>query len=209
MTEQLVWYLLDSDSVQEKRIHSLLLPSATAIHEFRKAVKEAHLLSCSASQLRISVDGEETNLGEDCLVTGLGFSAENALVVTVPKTATNSFLTLVLGENQDDKITMLILFPSAVFAAFILLTYSVHWKSILTSILAMDIFAGLLSNLQEKTNQAWKKQPRSHLIAFVVVHLTVYPLLVVLFQVSLPLMMFLLAMLFSKTMFFALGTGLF
>jgi hypothetical protein len=96
----------------------------------------------------------------------------------------------------------LMLIPSAAFTAFILLSYSIDWKTITTAILAFDIFAGLLSNLQEKTHQAWKKQPRPYLIAFVVVHSTLYPSLLVLLQVSLPLTMLMLAMLFTKTLGF-------
>jgi hypothetical protein len=121
----------------------------------------------------------------------------------------HSFISLIIGENQDKRVMILMLIPPAVFVAFILLSYSINWKTILTAILAFDIFAGLLSNLQEKTHQAWKKQPRASLIAFVVIHLTLYPSLVVLFQVSLPLMMLMLAMLITKTLGFAIGTKVF
>jgi len=172
-----------------------------------------------ASQLKIyknktAFDAKENTLEDDCLVSGLGLSDKEALVVLVPTPTVSNFMptqfiSLVLGENQDKRVMTLMLIPSAAFTAFILLSYSINWKTITTATLAFDIFAGLLSNLQEKTHQAWKKQPRPYLIAFVVVHSTLYPSLLVLLQVSLPLMMLMLAMLFTKTLGFIIGTRLF
>lgn len=117
-------------------------------------------------------------------------------------------LSLLLGENQDLRVTVFMLIPPAFFAMYIVMTFPLDFKTIITALLALDIFAGLLSNLQEKTHQAWKKQPKSSLIAFVLVHLTLYPLAVVLVQVSFPLMMLMMAMLITKTLGFALGTQL-
>lgn len=117
-------------------------------------------------------------------------------------------LSLLLGENQDLRVIVLILIPPVFFAMYIVMTFSLEFKTIITALLALDIFAGLLSNLQEKTHQAWKKQSKSSLVAFVWVHLTLYPLAVVLVQVSLPLMMLMLAMLITKTLGFAIGTEL-
>ena len=117
-------------------------------------------------------------------------------------------LFLLLGENQDRRMMVLMMLPPVFFVVFILLTYPMVWQTIVTAILAFDIFAGLLSNLQEKTHQAWKKQPKANLVAFVVLNLTIYPLAVVLFQVSLPLMFLMLAMLLTKTLGFAIGTQL-
>ncbi|MHC1735653.1 MAG: hypothetical protein AB9921_08325 [Erysipelotrichaceae bacterium] len=117
-------------------------------------------------------------------------------------------LSLLLGENQDIRMMILMLLPPTFFMVFILLTYPIDFKTAVTAILAFDIFAGLLSNLQEKTHQAWIKQSKTNLVTFVVLHLTLYPLAVVLFQVSLPLMFLMLAMLLTKTLGFALGTNL-
>ena len=117
-------------------------------------------------------------------------------------------LSLLLGENQDLRVIVLILIPPAFFAMYIVMTFPLEFKTIITALMALYIFAGLLSNLQEKTHQTWKKQPKSNLIAFVWIHLTLYPLVVVLVQVSLPLMMLMLAMLITKTLGFAIGTEL-
>lgn len=118
-------------------------------------------------------------------------------------------VSLLVGENQNNKTAILMLVPPICFLVYILLSYPISFKSVATAILSLDIFAGLLSNLQDKTNQAWKKQTRKSLIMFVIFHLTVYPLVVILLQVSIPLMILMLGMLFTKTMAFAFGTGLF
>ena len=83
------------------------------------------------------------------------------------------------------------------------------YRTILTSVLAFDIFAGLLSNSQEKTHLAWGRVSKSYHKLFVVIHLTLYPLMVILFNVSIPLMILMLAMLLAKTAAFALGNKLF
>lgn len=115
-------------------------------------------------------------------------------------------LTLLLGENQDIMTIILMLTPPSFFVLYILSSFPIGLKTVLTSVLAFDIFAGLLSNLQEKTHHAWKRQPRAFSVAFVVFHLTLYPLAVVLLQVSIPLMILMLAMLVTKTLAFAFGT---
>ena len=117
-------------------------------------------------------------------------------------------LSLLVGENQDVHLIIMIIVPPVFFSLFILLSYTIDFGTILTAILAFDIFAGLLSNMQEKTHLAWKRISRSNHILFVVAHLTVYPLLVALFSVSIPLMMLMLVMLLTKTVAFAIGNKL-
>jgi hypothetical protein len=118
-------------------------------------------------------------------------------------------LSLLVGENQDIRIVIMILTPPAFFSLFVLLSYSMDYRTILTSVLAFDIFAGLLSNSQEKTHLAWGRVSKSYHKLFVVIHLTLYPLMVILFNVSIPLMILMLAMLLAKTAAFALGNKLF
>jgi uncharacterized membrane protein YbaN (DUF454 family) len=117
-------------------------------------------------------------------------------------------LALLLGENQDVRMMILMLITPSFFVIFILMSFPFEWQTIVTAILAFDIFAGLLSNFQEKTHHAWKKKPKANLVAFVVVHLTLYPLAVYIVQVSVPLMMLMMAMLLTKTLGFAIGTQL-
>lgn len=115
-------------------------------------------------------------------------------------------LELLVGENQDIRIIVLILLPALSFSTFIFMAYPMTLATTITAIFGLDIFAGLLSNLQPKTNQAWKKRPRVLRIWFVVIHLSLYPLFVILFQVSIPLMIMMLVMLLSKTMAFVFGS---
>ena len=113
---------------------------------------------------------------------------------------------LLFGKHQNIKIIALILVSSISFAGYILWVFPVTPKTVLTAIIAMDIFAGLMSNLQPQTNQAWKKQSKLSRMLFVIVRLTIYPLLIVLFQVSLPLMTLMLVLLLTKTTAFVVGT---
>ena len=107
-------------------------------------------------------------------------------------------LELLVGENQDKRIIFLIFLPALSLSAFIFMTYPMTLATTITAFLGFDILAGLLSNLQPKTNLAWKKHPRTLRTWFVVIHLTLYPLFVILFQVSIPLMIMMLVMLLSK-----------
>ena len=113
---------------------------------------------------------------------------------------------LLFGENQNFLIIALMLIPSISFFVFILWVFPFSLNTFLTAIFALDIFAGLMSNLQPQTNQAWKKQSNLFRQMFVIFHLTIYPFLVVLFQVSVPLMVLILVMLLTKTTAFIIGT---
>ena len=113
---------------------------------------------------------------------------------------------LLFGENQNFLIIALMLIPSISFFVFILWVFPFSLNTFLTAIFALDILAGLMSNLQPQTNQAWKKQSNLFRQMFVIFHLTIYPLLVVLFQVSVPLMVLILVMLLTKTTAFIIGT---
>ena len=113
---------------------------------------------------------------------------------------------LLFGENQHIRIIALMVIPSIFFSMYILWVFPLTLNTVLTAILAMDIFAGLIINLQPQTNQAWKKQSKLSRILFVTFHLTIYPLLIVLFQVSLPLMVLMLVLLLTKTAAFVFGT---
>jgi hypothetical protein len=113
---------------------------------------------------------------------------------------------LLFGEHKDGRSIFIILLSSIAFSGYILWIFPLTLKTALTAILALDIFAGLMSNLQPQTNQAWKKQSRISRILFVTFHLTIYPLLIVLFQVSLPLMTVMLVLLLTKTSAFVVGT---
>jgi nitrate reductase NapE component len=112
---------------------------------------------------------------------------------------------LLAGEHQDGRIIFIILVSSIAFSGYILWMFSLTLNAIFTAILAFDIMAGLFSNLQPQTNQAWKKQPLLSRQIFIIFHLTLYPLLVVLFQLSLPLMVLMLVLLITKTTAFVVG----
>jgi len=121
----------------------------------------------------------------------------------------NKFVALLFGEKQDLRHIILMLIPPIAFVIYILLTFTIDYKTIATAILAFDIFGGLLSNLQEKTHQAWSKKTKKNQWTFVILHLTLYPGAVILFQISLPLMILMLSMLLSKTLSFAIGNKMF
>ena len=80
---------------------------------------------------------EKRDLEDDCLVSGLGMSDKEALVVLVrtPTVSPTRFISLVLGETLDKRVMTLMLSLSAAFTAFILLSYSINWKTITTAIL--------------------------------------------------------------------------
>jgi hypothetical protein len=117
-------------------------------------------------------------------------------------------LALLVGEEQDISTVLIILSPALFFSLFILFSYEIDFRTILTAVLAFDIFSGLLSNVQAKTHQAWRRISKSYHKLFVAFHLTVYPLAVVLLGLSMPLTMMMLAMLVSKTAAFAIGNRL-
>ena len=117
-------------------------------------------------------------------------------------------LALLVGEEQDISTVLIILSPALFFSLFILFSYEIDFRTILTAVLAFDIFSGLLSNMQAKTHQAWRRISKSYHILFVVFHLTIYPLAVVLLTLSIPLTIMMLAMLVSKTAAFAIGNKL-
>ncbi len=116
------------------------------------------------------------------------------------------FMELLVGADQNIQVILLMLVPSFAFFVFILLSYPITIATTITALLGFDILAGLLSNLQPKTNQAWKKRPRIFRTLFVVMHLTLYPLFIILFQVSIPLLIMMLVMLLTKTMAFVFGS---
>jgi hypothetical protein len=89
----LIWFhLFDSDGQPYKgsSMSSVSLPPASVINGFRQAVIDANPeSSLDASQLKIyknktAFDGKEETLEDDCLVSGLGLSDKEALVVLVP-----------------------------------------------------------------------------------------------------------------------------
>jgi hypothetical protein len=91
----LIWFhLFDSDGqpYQEITVSSVSLNPSAAVDELRQAVvnKNPNILSSvDASQLKIyknktAFDTKENTLEDDCLVSGLGLSDKEALVVLVP-----------------------------------------------------------------------------------------------------------------------------
>ena len=89
----LIWFqLVDSDGQPYKgsSVSSVSLPPASVINGFRQVVINANPeSSLDASQLKIyknktAFDGKEEALEDDCLVSGLGLSDKEALVVLVP-----------------------------------------------------------------------------------------------------------------------------
>ena len=91
----LIWFhLFDSDGqpYQEITVSSVSLNPSAAVDELRQAVVNKNpkiLSSVDASQLKIyknktAFDTKENTLEDDCLVSGLGLSDKEALVVLVP-----------------------------------------------------------------------------------------------------------------------------
>jgi hypothetical protein len=80
-------------------VSSVSLPLASVINGFRQAVIDANPeSSLDASQLKIyknktAFDGKEETLEDDCLVSGLGSSDKEALVVLVPTTTVSNCMT--------------------------------------------------------------------------------------------------------------------
>ena len=98
----LIWFrLVDSNgqSYQGRSVSSVSLPPASVVNGFRQAVIDANpnlLSSWDAAQLKIyksktAFDGKEEFMEDDCLVSGIGKSDKEALVVLVPTPTISNF----------------------------------------------------------------------------------------------------------------------
>lgn len=89
----------------------------------------------------------------------------------------------------------------------IIMQPELDWQTILLAALSFDIGAGLVSNATQGTREAWRQKPgRGPMIAFLVVHLTAFPVaLYYLSQGNLELLAVLTCFLAAKVLLFYAG----
>jgi hypothetical protein len=89
-------------------------------------------------------------------------------------------------------------------AAAVIVVDDSHWLiRAVGAVLAFDVGAGLVSNASASTHAQWVASSRRLQVGFVVVHLTIYPLVLLLLVDDRMLGWSLVALLLAKTMLFA------
>ena len=115
-------------------------------------------------------------------------------------------LQLVFGPNPDWQRVLLVLLTGLVFGIYTFwIQESGVFLRILGALVAADIGAGLVSNARGKAPKEWKNLGPLFPWIFVVLHLTVYPVVVILLISQSALRALLLGLLAMKVGFFAIG----
>lgn len=122
---------------------------------------------------------------------------------------------LLLGKDSSLRDRIFIILFGLSFGLFFFYTMTEgkitqsNWVIFIQSILVMDIGAGLISNTRNETREAWKPLGRRVALFFIIIHLTLYPLIWLLlsyfdnnFQI---IEMWVLVVLILKTSFFGEG----
>lgn len=109
-----------------------------------------------------------------------------------------------VGETPQPRT---ILFATALGTSLAVLVLVVDsspwWMRITAALLAWDVGAGLVSNLSQSTHAQWASATRTAQIGFVTIHLTLYPLALLLLIQNRPLAWVMVAFLVAKTLFFS------
>jgi hypothetical protein len=90
-----------------------------------------------------------------------------------------------------------------VFIAFIL--NQTLFENIIVSILSADILSGLISNSRKETNQIWKMQSKMTHVMFLTFHLTIYPVILIIFIKNYLILGLLIFLLIIKVSFYTIG----
>lgn len=106
---------------------------------------------------------------------------------------------LLIGDQPRPLNIALMLLMGAILAFFTFHRLGAsHWMYWGVIGLAFDIGAGLVSNATQSTNQAWRQQPVRRQKSFVVLHLTLYPLAVVVLSGNMEVSLLLVGCLLVK-----------
>jgi hypothetical protein len=118
---------------------------------------------------------------------------------------TSSHWTALLIGEAPLRGKIILVLSGGIACGLLSLVFSVPFelRYLIGSILAFDIGAGLLSNLDPSTAKEWRKRPLWVRWLFVIAHLTVYPLSVYWLFAGSPVWPFLLGLLLVKVGAFA------
>lgn len=109
-----------------------------------------------------------------------------------------------VGENPQRRTILLATAVGTSLAVSVLvIDSSPWWIRIIAALLAWDVGAGLISNLSQSTHDQWASATRTAQIAFVALHLTLYPLALLFLIQNRPLAWVMIALLVVKTVFFS------
>jgi hypothetical protein len=109
-----------------------------------------------------------------------------------------------VGEKpQRRTILLAIVLGTSLAVSVLVIDSSPWWIRIIAALLAWDVGAGLVSNLSQSTHDQWASATRAAQIAFLTVHLTLYPLALLFLIQNRPLAWVMVALLVVKTAFFS------
>lgn len=111
-----------------------------------------------------------------------------------------------VGENPRPR-TLVFAASAGLFLAVLTVVYGAQpgWGQVVLFLLSFDIAAGWVSNLSASTRHFWRQRSRALHVAYVVAHLTVYPLLLWTLIDSLWIRALLLLALLGKLSAFVVG----
>ncbi len=90
-------------------------------------------------------------------------------------------MNLVFGKNDFIRIISILL-PGFILATLVLVFQNIKSLSDwLLIILSVDLGAGIASNLTKETQKAWSKVSLVYILLFIAMHMSIYPLLIILF----------------------------
>jgi hypothetical protein len=113
---------------------------------------------------------------------------------------------LLFGKNTKTLEAILILLAGAGFGVFIGINLNqTIFENIVVGILSADILSGLISNSRKETNQIWNELGKMTHVVFLSYHLTIYPVILILFVKSYMVLGLLIFLLLIKVSFYTLG----
>lgn len=119
---------------------------------------------------------------------------------------TYRILRLVFGALDWQRIALIVM-PGLISGGFVWFVHAgTPWTRICLAVLCVDLVAGALSNATHQTHAQWRTTHRWQRWAFVVVHLLIYPAVVLYLAPSSWLMWSMCAVLFIKLAVFVRGT---
>lgn len=112
---------------------------------------------------------------------------------------------LIFGKISPKRI-LLILLPGAFIALLIAYFYKLrNLNDLFSLVLAVDIVSGIISNSTKPTQKAWLGVKSIYRYVFIVIHLTLYPALLVVFVGNNALQNILILLLLLKISIFTYG----
>lgn len=110
------------------------------------------------------------------------------------------------GKNTKLVEAALILLAGIGFGVYIALILNQSlFDNIIVGILSADILSGLISNSRKETNQIWSEQGKMTHVIFLTYHLSIYPIILILFINSYIILGLLIFLLIIKVSFYTIG----